>query len=259
MNRHVKNLGSAVLVMGMILCATPGTAQVGQAELAHQVLHADRTARLEAVDRARLIEPSAMHPQLRAALVEALEEEGVLVGQRRRGEVGYFEHPELIARLALVVGRFNDPETIPALVGALGMSPPAMRSLAEFGELAAQPVVRIAEQADDGSVIMDALTSLRFMAEGHVKHPLSRTSRERIANVAMSRLTTPQRFATNVWRSIDLAIALDDPELRRVVETLSVDRDSVRALGVTEPDLIQKTQQRALDRLTGVPPLPRWR
>jgi hypothetical protein len=52
-------------------------------------------------------------------------------------------------------------------------------------------------------------------------------------------------------------LALNDAQLRRIVHSLAHESNEVRARGVTEPDLIARTQKIAADGLAGVPPLPR--
>jgi hypothetical protein len=142
------------------------------------------------------------------------------------------------------------------LAGALGTSPPALFALADFGEPAAQPVLDVVTSTDDASVVMDALTSLRLMAEGVGARPLATKTLRDIRRVAEQRLTGKQSVTT-LWKAIDLAVVLKDPDLRRTVESLASDANAVVARGISDPELIRQTQMLAADRLAGVPPLPR--
>ena len=57
--------------------------------------------------------------------------------------------------------------------------------------------------------------------------------------------------------AIDLAMVLDDPDLTLIVSLLAYDSEAVTARGVTDPDVVRQTQQRAIDRLAGIPAMPR--
>lgn len=58
-------------------------------------------------------------------------------------------------------------------------------------------------------------------------------------------------------RTIDLAIALEDTALRRIVESMANDRAESTSRGVTDAARIAKVRQHATDRLAGIPALPR--
>lgn len=230
--------------------------RVSQNELARQLIQGNETERSTAFGMVRAIGTQRIDPNLRAALITALEREGSLNAQRRRGEIEFQKNPELIAGLAHLVAEFRDPRSISALAGALGASPPAVFALADFGEPAAQPVLDVVTSTDDASVIMDGLTSLRLMAEGVGARPLTTKTLNDIRRVAEQRLTGRQ-FVTTLWRAVDLAVVLNDPDLRRTVELLASDESAVVARGITDRELIEATQKLAADRLAGVPPLPR--
>lgn len=230
--------------------------QISQSELARRLVQGNANERTAAFGMARAIGSQRIDPNLRAALITALEREGRLNAQRRRGEIEFQMYPELIAGLAELVAEFEDPRSIPALAGALGASPPAVFALADFGEPAGQPVLDVVTSTDDASVVMDALTSLRLMAEGVGVRPLTSKTLEDIRRVAEERLNG-QQSVTTLWRAIDLAVVLKDSDLRRTVELLAADGNAVLARGVTDPELVEATQKLAADRLAGIPPLPR--
>jgi hypothetical protein len=248
-------LVAVVLVTSVINTANAQT-PISQSELARQLVHGNRDERSRAIMMAQALGAPRINPALRGALIAGLEREGRLHAQRRRGEIGYFENPELIAELARLVAEFRDPRSIPALAGALGTSPPAVYALAEFGEPAVQRVLDVVTRTEDGSVIMDALICLRLMAEGVRTRPLTPRTLGNIRRVAEQRLTG-QQFVTTLWRAIDLAVALRDSTLRQTVQSLASNRSAVLARGITDPELIETTQKHAADRLAGVPPLPR--
>ncbi len=253
-------LNKVVLVANILLVLVPNIvnaqAQVSQSEIARQLQTDNRDERARALRMAQAIGAQGIDTELREALISALEVEGRLHMQRVRGEIEPLDNPLLVAKLANFVIEFRDSRSIPGLTGALGMAPPVIFALADFGEPAVQPVLDIVASTDDGSVLMDALATLRFMVEGAEARPLSTTTLSEIRGVAERFLTGEQSVVT-VWRAIDLAVALDDPGLRRTVESLASDVGAVFARGISEPDLVFKTQKRAADRLAGDPPLPR--
>jgi TfoX/Sxy family transcriptional regulator of competence genes len=57
--------------------------------------------------------------------------------------------------------------------------------------------------------------------------------------------------------AIDLAAVLDDVELRRILEGIATFQEDVLVRGVTDPQLVQKIQERAAERLAGHSALPR--
>lgn len=129
------------------------------------------------------------------------------------------------------------------------------RTVTFFGEQAAPAVLDVVtDPASSDSAVFDGLIILRMLVE--TEESLSLETVARIRAAAEQRLTGRQSFLT-LTRAIDLAAVLDDPALRRILEQIAGSPEEVRARGVTTPDLVERTQQRARDRLAGVPPLPR--
>lgn len=245
---------SVLLVSGLPIVTA--RAQSSQGEIARQLLQGDGRERGKALVTSRSIGSRRIGPELRAALITGLEREGRLHAQRRRGEIGPLENPELIAGLANLVLEFRDASSIPALAGSLGTAPPAIFALADFGESAAEPVMDVLRSTQDPSVEMDALIGLRLMVEGRSARPLSAKTLLEMKALAGQRLAETQ-MVTTLWRAIDLAIALDDPDLRRTVESFAADSKAAVARGITDPELIEDTRRLAADRLRGILPLPR--
>jgi hypothetical protein len=132
-----------------------------------------------------------------------------------------------------------------------------IRALADFGEQAAASVLQVVTSPDGWHDDVDGgLVALRFMVERRGEHPLTARTIAQIRRAADQRLTGKQYFTT-LWSAIDLAVVLGDPGLRRIVELLASDRNEVFARGVENQDLLELTQQRAADRLAGIPPVPR--
>jgi len=253
----------ATALMATVLHTPIVEGQWDQLALAQQLLREGPTERGRALEIARAIGPQNTGPELRAALRTALEREGMVHLRRwqasRRGEViEPLRDPEFLVRASGVVAELQDPAAIRALAGALGTGSAAIRALEAFGEQAAPAVLAVVTSPDDiTSMVNDGLIALRLMVEEAGKRPLSADTLQEIGRAAQQRLTERQRSVTTVWRAIDLAAVLDDPDLRRIVESLASNRNEVVAGGVEDPELIDRTQKHAYDRLAGVPALPR--
>jgi len=251
----------------LVMCAVlapvdrPALAQSEPDEraLAQQLLGTDRRARAAAFQAARTIGARAVGPELRAALIALLERQNRLVAEvtRRGGIVADYEDPEFMAALARFVAELQDPAAIPVLAEAVDGGLPVIRALARFGERAVPALVAVAASADRHYTEVDhALRALRFIVEDPGSHPLSTRAREAVRVVVRARLTGTPYFTT-LWQAIDLAAALDDPELMAIVTALAHDTREVMARGVTDPELVRRTQELARDRLAGFPPQPR--
>jgi hypothetical protein len=254
-----------VLLIIVLVAAALGSAvahaQVDQSALAAQIRRANAKERSRALEQVRLLGPESTGPELRAALIAALEQEGQLRGRRyhadlRGDRLEPLEDPEFVFRLSRVVAALRDPQAIPALTGALGSGAPVRRALVAFGEEAVPALVAAVGSPESIEyVVDDALIALRLMVEGAGPQPLSAGALTEVRRVAKLRLTGKQYFTT-LWDAIDLAVALDDPELTQIVRSLASDRDAVIARGIEDPELIQETQRLAAERLAGV---PAWR
>jgi hypothetical protein len=253
----------ATLVILSVLPANAVWAQTDQPAIARRILGQDVIERGRALEAARSIGAANTGPGLRAALITALEREGRISLQRyeadRRGEaLAPLEDPEFTAKLARVVAELRDPRSIPALTGALGTGSPPSLALAAFGEQAAPSVLAVVTARESWyELVNGGLQVLRFMVEGKQTRPLTAGTLNRIRLAAEQRLTDRPRFVTTLWRAIDLAVALDDPSLRQIVQNLASDPNESVARGVTDPKLIEQTRKRAAARLAGVQALPR--
>jgi hypothetical protein len=257
---RIRSVLSATMVVAAIASVSAQTS-VEQRVLAEHLLSADLVERSRALSMAGAIPPREVGPDLRAALIAALERVNALDDDRRergrRGEtLEALEDPEFIARVAEVIISLRDPQAIPALAGALHTGAMVARALAMFGEEAAPSVLStVTAQTSYRGRVNGGLLALRFMMEAN-RDSLGTTTVNEIRRAAEQRLTGNQ-FDTVLWRAMDLAVILDDPGLERILEILASDRSEVEARGIDDPQLVDQTQQRAIDRLAGVPALPR--
>jgi hypothetical protein len=247
-----------VVVLGSVLFASLGDAQQDQRALALQLLQGPGAERSRALEAVRALGANSTGPELRAALITLLERNNRAA--RRNEGLATVESPEFIAHVAHVVSQLEDPQAIPALAGALGTGSTLVRdALADFGEGAAPAVLAVVNSSETHyNAVDEGLITLRFLVEGTGPRPLSAGTLDQIRGAARQRLTGKQYFTT-LWRAIDLAVALNDPSLRQTVQVLASDATEVSARGVTNPDLIAKTQERATQRLAGGPASPRYR
>jgi hypothetical protein len=249
----------AVVLLAAPLRAAALQSPADQFSIAAQLLSEDRNERNKAFELARTIQPEDVSPRLRAALIALLTKENEIVREaaRRDEPLAYFDDPEFIASLSRFVGELRDPRAIPALSEAIYGGVTVMRALAAFGEPAVAPVVKVVSSSESHyNAVNHGLITLRLIVEGTPAQPLSKASLEQIRGAVEQRLTGKQYF-TILWQAIDLAVVLDDARLRGIVETLATDWNVVLLRGVEDPELIERTRQRATERLAGVPPLPR--
>lgn len=257
---------AAVMVCVKLALTACASAQVNQRNIAQDLLRTDVAARNRALETAIKLGPANTGPELRVALIKALEQEGQIHARRhdsfRRGEsLPPLEDPEFILAVSRTVAQLRDPNAIPALAGALGTGFTVIRALAGFGERAAPAVLAVVTNADSyHEAVNEGLIALRLMVESSQAHPLSAGTTVQIKRAAEQRLNTLGQMAstgsTLRW-AIDLAVTLGDPDLRRIVESLAADRRQVMARGVSDPELIARTQKRATERLAGMPAMPR--
>lgn len=242
----------------------PGRAEAqrdDQEDIAKQLLGTDPTDRRNALAAAESLGPK-MGPALRGALFTALEREGQMHAERyrasKRGEaVGELKDAEFIGALTRAVVPLRDPGSIPGLLEALGTGALVTNALADFGEAAAPGVLAVVtSSASVPDAIDHGLITLRFMTEGTQLRPLSPPIVAQVRAAARQRLTGQQPFVTTIWRAIDLAMALQDPDLTKMVQSIADSPLEVRSRGVTDPELLARTQKFASDRLAGVRALP---
>lgn len=239
-------------------------AQVDQRALAQRLLSDDAALRTQALKTVRSLGPLNIGPELRTALIAFLDK-GNKVARDATGRGDPVERlldPEFYAKVCQTVAELRDPAAIAVLAGSLGTCGWVVhREVAAFGEQAAPAVLAVVTSSQSSyEAVNEGLIALRFMVENADMRPLSDATVKGIRRAAEQHLIAPGRpSGTGVtlrW-AIDLAVALGDPGLRRMVESLAFDPQTVIARGITDPQLIDQTRKWATDRLAGIPPLPR--
>ncbi|HVY82307.1 MAG TPA: hypothetical protein VG994_15050 [Steroidobacteraceae bacterium] len=136
----------------------------------------------------------------------------------------------------------NDPRVIHSLASLMHGNR-VLNALAKFGELAAPDVMSVAEASTSSPTDVDsALIVLRRMLEQPGDHPLSESSKARIAQIAARRLSGTQR-STVVSSAIELAATTRDPELLHRVQELARDPATIRALGIADEQQVSRLQK----------------
>lgn len=249
-------LSSAILSPGI-----NAQAQVDQQAITQRLLGGDVEERNRALNSvAREIQAKRpIGQELRKALIALLERQNQIVREAERAGqfVADVEDPEFIARLSRTVAELRDPAAIPALSEATYGGRDVIKALAGFGEQALPDVIRVVSSRDSHYDVVDlGLITLRIMVENRSTRPLSGRALDAIRRAASQRLTGKQYF-TSLWWAIDLAVALNDPALVKIVEALASDPREINARGINNPAVIEETQKRAADRLAGIQGLPR--
>jgi len=233
-----------------------------QRVLATQLLGSDKAQRDRALAAIRGLEPARIGPELRGALIAALERENARTRIRHeageRGETLEPREDDFYGNVAEAVAALRDPRSIPALAGALGTGLLVVRALAAFGELAVPAVLAVVTSpASLTHEVDDGLRTLTLMVENRASAPLSEGTLGRLRQVAGHRLSG-KSFVTTLCSAIDLAAALDDRALTETIERLATEPQEAIARGVTDPSDIERVQRRAavaLARAHGGAPL----
>ena len=262
MSQCASNLTAFAFAVAAVAVPSTGFTQVDTRAAVEHLRSHDAAERRRALESLKGLGRDGIDRDLRRALFEALQREGDAAAQRaradKRGEpVSFPDDPELGVNVAQFVVELRDPESIPALVSAVGLGATSvLHALAAFGEPAAVAVARLVQQPDARvSAVDQGLLTLRFIVEDGGWRTLSRPALQAIRQVARQRLTGTQSVTT-LWWAIDLAVALDDRRLRTIVEAFAADHNEAIARGVLDLELAQRTQKWAADSLAGVPPLP---
>lgn len=225
----MRRTGVGIVVAGAVTLAVPAAAQEREAILppmteqeAAAVLADGRlTPERDRALALALNLGSRAGPELRGAVIDAAWAEW-------RGETDRPEDSEekLSYLYAVVDGR--DSRGIPLLLDVPVGGSAIPNALADFGP--ARAFGRVLEAAahpgghDDR--VTNGLVALRFMVEDGSLGPAQVA---RIRGVVRERFSEAQHSPV-VYAAIRLAVALDDPELRGIVETLATDRAAAEAL-----------------------------
>lgn len=241
----------------MLICSafSASAVEVDTDVLNEQLFGTDLGARARA-----LAKSGEILVEIKESLLSALEEEVTYLEERRvraRAGIKLDRHrdPNFAATLTEIVIELHEPRALPLLIGVLGSGySRTFRALAEFGEPAVNPLVEVALNSNNINQQDQAMVALRCLVE-HT-NPLSDDAMNSIRRVAEVRMNSPVRLAETgimLRKAIDLAVAVNDQGLRKLVELISYDSQAVRRQGISIPERIEKTQKHASDRLAGVP------
>jgi len=215
--------------------------------------------RYEGVYLASQLHPTEMTEELRAALIARLKVENRRLDENLVGKF-FFEETETdtaaITGIHRILAQFRDPKLIPDMVDGMGMGT-FIRALIGFGVQAVPFVTRTVASAQSSyPKVDDGLRVLRIIVEEKGISSIPPADLKSMRSAANQRLREKQKSFTTIWYGMDLAVLLQDPELKKVLQRIAKDKDYVLQLGVTDLELIAKTQMRAADRLSGIPAAP---
>lgn len=248
----------ALTVAALMPCGA--WAQVGSSgvDLAARLTAGSPIDRTLAVDEFLRLAPEKRSPSLwpiLAAELTALNDEAA----RRRGllmsgaKVERYSEADGFGtyqgRLVEALSQWDQPDAIPALIGAIETGNRVVQALVRFGDAAVSPVATLA-LSDDAPIEQrsSAVYCLQRMVESG--QSLSGTSRARIRDVASHHLTTSRYWAL-VMYAAELAIATKDPTLRGQVVALVSTPTSLAARldgGPDQQTMARTRIMRALDR-----------
>lgn len=156
---------------------------------------------------------------LKAAVIDAAWAE-------LRGEVPRPEGDEAIFDYVWALCRLRDARAIPPMLEAISMGPMVSNALADLGAAAFPAVFAAVKDPKFDDDVPGGLLALRFMVEDG---SLNGHQLEQVREVGRERLSGMQGVRT-VMAAAWLAIALEDPQLRRIVERIATDRAAAEAL-----------------------------
>lgn len=194
------------------------------------------------------IPPEDWGPELRAAVIRAVEQEAWIDAPEDWGELGVEMYEAVV-----VIGEMGDPVSIGPLAG-FGMTGLSVYdALVSFGQPALREVIQTAKAT--GSTRSQRSSALHVMAmfvDERGPQGLDAGVLSEIRGLAASALDD-QEF---VIEAIDLSVLLGDAGLRGKVEGLAAGPSSVQALGITDKGRITDIQERARRKLRD--PTPFW-
>jgi|GEM_PF-2430088 len=251
MTRFQNTILAAVTLLTVL--SGPLHAQL-QSEIAQQLLSEDRNIRGRGLDSARRIPPQDVGPELRRALLIVLRAENATMDQSTTAgrPVPGSSDPEFRSILARTVANLKHPDAIRELARAFYVGPVIARSLAEFGPAALPAVLQVVTDVNAHyDQVNHGLLAMRYMIEASAGSGLSQSQRGQVINAAKDRLTGNEHFTT-LWKAIDLAAALGEPELLEIVRSIAADPDALQQRDITDPVVAAKTKSYAAERLAAV-------
>lgn len=190
-------------------------------------------------------------PELRAAVVD-------FVLRQREGSTSLrYYAPAELAEVVLEIAQTGDPLAIPALAAFPMTGWQIYWALVSLGEPALRAVLEAASSPAHGEgTVSSALKTLAMFVDEWGPEAFDEHTHAEMKRIAAGYLRGPTDW-TILDGAVELAIQLEDPELRSQVEELAASDEAVRARGVKEEHVIEKIRREAAERLAD--PTPWWR
>ena len=191
-------------------------------------------------------------PELRAAVVDFLLRQREGSTSLRDGHV-----VAELTEVALEIALTGDPVAIPALAAFPMGGWQIYWALVSLGEPALRAVLEAASSPAHGEgTVSSALKTLAMFVDEWGPAAFDEHTHAEMKRIAAGYLRGPTDW-TILGSAIELAIQLEDQELRSLVEDLAASDEAVRAHGIQEAYDIEKIRTRAAERLAD--PTPWWR
>ena len=229
-------------------------AQQRQAELAADLLGDNGVRRERAVFVADALGPSRMSEDVRIALITLLEQfnDEQDVAEAQGIALESVVQGEFFLWVARVVATLDDPRAISALarVGNHAFSKHVASGLARLGEQALPAIVTVIDASRAGEskfAVRTNLLAISMMVGDGGADRLSASAREDIVRVTRDSFWSQR--GTTIRKAIDIAVALDEPELVQMVVAISQDPSIVAERGL-DGFMVDRVHKHAVDALS---------
>lgn len=150
----------------------------------------------------------------------------------------------------------TNPDLIPPLLKIIDTGSGATDALARFGDLAVPGLLAAARSKVPESQMIGVLIVIRTMGEHTI--PLSAEHRKEVVGLLSEVLDgklviPPSSRAFDAATAVEAGVALGDPGLRKIAESIAADEGAARKYGGSAPGASVLLQQRARDALARHP------
>ena len=227
------------------------------------------------------IPPEERTAELNTALVECLENELAMRRAIATGEIPpipWDGSHDFVLLLMDSVQELRDPAHIPLFTNLTEYGPGARNWLVSFGRLALPALFARIDGTQPAleNEISGVITTLRFMIEAWGLDYFTEEERAEIRRVAVQFLDlevggyptdnelwnwqeSDQVFrSTRLTRAMQLACALDEPELRDHVMAIGSDLEALRLRGIVDERSLRKVKRHFERIVAGEPPILRY-
>jgi hypothetical protein len=252
-------VGTSALLASGVCCQERPVMQLkpNQELLAQRLRDGTPRERRSAINQVYNVLPTDLTGSLRRALVDELEREAasVLAQQRLAAPSTSATDPEYLLDLVYVVSRLDDPTASRGLAQAVHTGGYAITALANLGESAFAHVLAVAsDRGQPATSRSAAVIALQEMVQVPGRRPLSAASKARLQGLAISLLSERPNNPVVLRAALDMSFFVLSAPVQQRLEQLGLSSDSVRALGISDAQSVDRLRNQASDRRKGVKP-----